>query len=234
VNWLPPPIDDHPLQVPSGAWETTHNSYGFMRAPWNNNNSPYVTRTSLTCGADFIDSIMGVPTCVANYNLLFNTQYATFEDFAWFMPGAPHGPVHILSGGIFNCEVRAEERMAGVALQWVAGWLLVWYIGSSGLLPMAIRTSFYKRRRVTIPIMPQPPPKTRVLLTAPVTAPQDSYDSLLEAGFESDHVTTLKFTSFVAMKNFYRAGLTTCPDSCDADTPLNDCQCTCANVEQVR
>ena len=81
-----------------------HNSYGYLRAPWNQNPSKYITRSSTSCGADYDTEIMGTSDCNVNYQLVFNTEYETFETFSWFVPGPAHGPVHMLTGGISGCS----------------------------------------------------------------------------------------------------------------------------------
>jgi len=139
-----------------------HNSYGYLRAPWNQNPSKYVTRSSTSCGADYDVEIMGTSDCNVNYQLVFNTQYQTFEEFSWFVPGPAHGPVHILTGGITGCS--------------------------------------------------------------------DDYDSLLEDGFSEEHVNKLKFTAFIARKNFYRSGYLSCPENCDNDSD-SSCTCSCPNLD---
>ena len=81
-----------------------HNSYGYLRAPWNQNPSKYITRSSTSCGANYDEKIMGTSDCNVHYQLVFNSQYSSFESFSWFIPGPAHGPVHMLTGGISGCS----------------------------------------------------------------------------------------------------------------------------------
>ena len=54
------------IQVKSNVWgQSKHNSYGFMRAPWNNNNRPYLTRSHHMCGFKF----EAMPKCSDHYEV---------------------------------------------------------------------------------------------------------------------------------------------------------------------
>lgn len=35
--------------------------------------------------------------------------YNTLEDFVWFVPYAPHGTVHSISGGTYGCEAAYQK-----------------------------------------------------------------------------------------------------------------------------
>ena len=84
----------------SNQWgSTTHNSYGYMRAPWNNNNRPYVTRAQgELCGMDYVS----LPSCEVHWYTLDKTN--SWYDFGWVLPYEPHGPVHMYVGGALNCN----------------------------------------------------------------------------------------------------------------------------------
>ena len=87
------------IQVKSNVWgQSKHNSYGFMRAPWNNNNRPYVTRKTDLCGIDYIS----MPSCEVHWYTLDKTH--SWYDFGWVLPYEPHGPVHMYVGGALNCN----------------------------------------------------------------------------------------------------------------------------------
>lgn len=76
-----------------------YNGYGLIRAPWNANGSPYVSRsTNEMCGR----APMAWVTCTSHYNLL--THYNSWYSFAWQLPYIPHGPVHAFIGGSFGCS----------------------------------------------------------------------------------------------------------------------------------
>ncbi|KAH8052592.1 symporter [Aureococcus anophagefferens] len=89
-----------------GAWDApVHNSYGFLRAPWNNNDRPWVTRSDSLCGYKFEDT----PSCAAHFALLNGTD--SWFDFAWQLPYAPHGSVHQYVGGTLDCNDTATALL---------------------------------------------------------------------------------------------------------------------------
>ena len=75
-----------------------HNSYGYLRAPWNNNNRPYLTRSSDLCGQEY----HSIPTCSVHHMVLETTS--SWTNFAWQLPYRPHGPVHMYVGGTLDCN----------------------------------------------------------------------------------------------------------------------------------
>ena len=59
--------------VAAGAWNvTTCNAYGLVRAPWNNNPVPFLTRANTTFGFSLSD----VPACSDHYAVMQDTTYA--------------------------------------------------------------------------------------------------------------------------------------------------------------
>ena len=87
-----------------------HSPYGYLRAPWNLNPSPYVTRYHKLCGVApdetyYDDSTLlkevtdyKWPTCGAHWKLTFGEK--TWEDWVWASSYTPHGPVHAWIGGV--------------------------------------------------------------------------------------------------------------------------------------
>ena len=80
---------------------TIHNSYGYLRSPWNTNKSPFVTRAHTFCGFSY--NLDWWPSCGIHYNITFSDEYDSWYDYAWAAPYAPHGPVHFMIGGYANC-----------------------------------------------------------------------------------------------------------------------------------
>ena len=103
--------DDHMISegrwaytpVTTGAWDETHNSYGIMRGPWNNNPRPFVTRSSNLCGYTGFN----LPTCESHFDAL--ADHDTWYDFAWSLPYSPHGNVHVVIGGNVDCVSVYDE-----------------------------------------------------------------------------------------------------------------------------
>merc|ERR1711998_515789 len=87
------------MNISNNYWNDTHNAYGFLRAPWNMNGRPYVTRYNYTGSADhqFATTDMGLPNCMDFWNLC--TDYDTFYDFGWALPYDPRARVHSVIGG---------------------------------------------------------------------------------------------------------------------------------------
>lgn len=92
------------IKVETDAWShRSHNSYGYLRAPWNNNPAAYVTRSHDLCGVKF-DML---PSCEIHYKLINDTN--SWFDFAWQLPYAPHGPVHQYLGGTLECNETSND-----------------------------------------------------------------------------------------------------------------------------
>ena len=90
----------------------TTSPYGYLRAPWNVNKSPYLTRHHAFCGTSYSwqeSSLVGGesavttswPSCKSHWELTFNAS--TWYDWVWLASYAPHGPVHFMIGGYGDC-----------------------------------------------------------------------------------------------------------------------------------
>lgn len=109
--------------VRTGRWAYTEvslnesypitNAYGYMRAPWNVNKSPYITRVKALCGAKDWDSW---PSCQTHYDVTFSGYYDVWYNYVWGSAYAPHGPVHVLIGGYANCEKQLDEMADEISL----------------------------------------------------------------------------------------------------------------------
>jgi len=109
-------VDPVTHTVSTGRWadveimtdrEGVHNAYGLMRAPWNQNKDKGMTRVATFCGEDYNNDLLVFPDCELHYDAI--TQYNTFDTFAWMLPYAPHGPVHVVTGGVYNCDAAYAE-----------------------------------------------------------------------------------------------------------------------------
>ena len=97
----------------AGNASLTSNPYGLLRAPWNVNKSPFVSRLHKFCNYSMGYSIW--PRCETHWNLTFSASYDAFYDWIWQAGYAPHGPVHYYIGGYTNCGDLLDE------LEYVAG-----------------------------------------------------------------------------------------------------------------
>lgn len=86
---------------------TIRNPYGYLRAPWNVNKLPFVTRVHRFCNVSLGYDIW--PSCATHYNLTFEPQSGAFYNWIWKASYAPHGPIHYFIGGYTNCGPLGEE-----------------------------------------------------------------------------------------------------------------------------
>jgi len=102
----------HKLKIPTEQWKSQHhNSYGLMRAPWNNNPNHYVQRFDTFSNASLFNYNNGWPTC--EDHLLQSTASPTFMDYSLKVQNVPYGTVHGVLGGTVNME-NSLDRLKGV------------------------------------------------------------------------------------------------------------------------
>ena len=87
-----------------------HNAYGLLRAPWNTNKSPFLTRAHSMCEHETF-ALTDWPSCESHYTMVFG--YKSWYDWGWAIPYSPHGAVHKMVGGYVNCGDLAE-RVQGI------------------------------------------------------------------------------------------------------------------------
>jgi len=104
-------------RIPDGRWkhlEAEHNwkfdnfdqissNYGYMRAPWNANPSPFISR--------FSGYTTSLPSCLDHYNWLSDS---TFTDFLSNSPYSPHASVHGAIGSVMGCDLLDPLREQGL------------------------------------------------------------------------------------------------------------------------
>ena len=123
-------------KVATDAWDYTHNSYGLLRAPWNNLNTDYVTRHFGSCGISPSEGDT-FPTCSTHYSSIKNDPFFASTSSAsqsWVInaQSLPHGPVHLFLGGEINCEDSYDKlvKECGFDIELVRKWR----VGSYGAL----------------------------------------------------------------------------------------------------
>lgn len=79
--------------------------FGYMRAPWNMNPSPYVSRFPF----DFGGSVT-LPSCSSFYSIL---QYTDMMDFFYRSAFGPHATAHTVMAGFFGCDKFLQLSEAG-------------------------------------------------------------------------------------------------------------------------
>jgi len=80
------------------------NAYNLMRAPWNMNPTPYISRYATK------ESVM--PAC-ADYLSLFNTAKSEMVDFLDLVQRGSHAPIHASIGNSFGCDILDELTSSG-------------------------------------------------------------------------------------------------------------------------
>lgn len=110
------------IDVANVSTDSVYSSYGYLRAPWNLNPSPYVSRYHKTCGMS-LERVYDVdqkdltdfkwPGCAAHYALEFSDDYSSYYKWTWHTSYIPHGPVHAWIGGVYGPE--CDENMDKVA-----------------------------------------------------------------------------------------------------------------------
>jgi hypothetical protein len=73
--------------------------YGYLRAAWNMNPSPYVSRFEFNFSSDGVP--ITFPTCASHYDIL---QFDDMMDFFYNMAGGPHADAHAVLGGYYGCD----------------------------------------------------------------------------------------------------------------------------------
>merc|ERR1719424_149452 len=87
-----------------------------MRAPWNQNANPYVTRYNTTYGFDFT----AVPNCQTHKDILSKN---TFTEFGSMVAYASHGTTHMMIGGIGNADYKNVLKSLNYSLNDAQTWV---------------------------------------------------------------------------------------------------------------
>ena len=92
------------LSVPYGSPLT--NAWGFVRAPWNQNKVPFVTRHNTTYGFELTD----VPSCQDHYDVMQETEWSKFGVDIQYNA---HGTVHAMIGGVWGADYERKFEEIG-------------------------------------------------------------------------------------------------------------------------
>merc|ERR1719181_604459 len=92
------------LSVPYGSPLT--NAWGFVRAPWNQNKVPFVTRHNTTYGFELTD----VPSCQDHYDEMQETEWSKFGVDIQYNA---HGTVHAMIGGVWGADYQRKFEEIG-------------------------------------------------------------------------------------------------------------------------
>jgi len=83
-----------------------HNAFNILRSPWSNNADPLAVRGSESCGCSFSYGEVNLPTCAGLGSLTAKASFVGWYDLASY---SPHGPAHLLLGGLYGCSDAFDE-----------------------------------------------------------------------------------------------------------------------------
>jgi len=111
------------MRIPKAAkTDTVQSPWGYLRAPWNFNRFPFLTRGHDLCGVPSLGSraeaTLGLveeifPSCATHLAAATSSAYSSWRNFAWMINYKPHGHVHTAIGGTHGCAA-AYDRLNGV------------------------------------------------------------------------------------------------------------------------
>lgn len=180
------------------------NSYGIIRAPWNNaKDRELVRHMSDVCGLEPVNK--PVPTCATHFKVLNLTTLGAFQvDIA----GYGHGTMHVNSGGVYG---ECSGGMSALYEKY-ADEMSETYTMTS--LASAVETATGTN----------PGWHSEVLFNKKMMV--EKYFHL-----EYFHIyRTLYRSQTCALDG--KAEALQCPESCDEDTPESECVCTCAGIDK--
>eukprot|EP01034_Spumella_vulgaris_P025775 gene25775-32266_t len=181
--------------------ETPHNSYGYIRSYWNNNNATEIIRHLFdACGTE--PTYKQVPTCQMHYDVLDVHSLGDFQDLS---PGDGHGPMHVNIGGMYGeCSTNLQAFTSKWA-DYLDANLTESDIEATG---QSTKTFFnkwgYSGQR-------------RVMFNKAIVG-------------EYFHIYRSFWRSHMCAVDSSPA-LLVCPDTCDSDTPFESCTCTVPTLE---
>ena len=98
-------------RVPDAAG-ADRSPYGYLRAPWNVNRSPFVARFHKLAGASL--PLDAWSNCYAVADFVFNLDSAdSWYAYAWAAGYLPHGPVHTMVGG-YAAPAEAMDELRAI------------------------------------------------------------------------------------------------------------------------
>lgn len=176
--------------------DTVKNSYGFLRAIWNNNDDPEITRHLFdVCGVEAVHK--KIPSCAAHQDLI-NTESLT--DFLLTAPSDGHGPMHVQIGGVWGgCSVAYTKL--------VEKWhdVLDEDISDEDIIAMGFDPATFANRWGTRA-------QRKVMLDKSIMG-------------EYFHIYRGLWRSHICAQGAVK-GLLECPASCTEGTPFEECSCS--------
>ncbi len=183
--------------------DNVHNSYGIIRAPWNNvPDRELVRHMSDVCGLEPVNK--PVPTCNTHSKLM---NLTTLPAFLVEIAGYGHGPMHVNTGGVYGACTGGMQKLYR---DWEDEMNKVFTMKDiaaavteiSGEDPGWHSTTEFNMRMMI-----------------------EKYIHL-----EYFHIYRMLWRSQTCALDGQAFALT-CPEHCDADTPEEECLCTCKGID---
>jgi hypothetical protein len=137
-------------------FSTVVNSYGLMRAPWNNLGNKKMTRY-FGGGSASYTKLAGKDSMVPTYDQMSNcenlydffTDATTMELFTYGSEGLVHGPMHLLTGGVAGTPKLLElAKEVGLTVEY-PGYQKVW--NQLGTFFILVSRAAYRHKLLTCP-----------------------------------------------------------------------------------
>jgi hypothetical protein len=193
----------HTKAVTAATGSKVRTSYGFIRAPWNNNaDNEMVRHYSDVCGLEPVNK--PVPSCSSHYNVL---KGESLPEFLLSIPGGGHGPMHVAFGGVYGECTGAMKRF---------------YNKYADTFDESVSMA-----QVSEQIKEATGVDHKWGSTAEFTkkAMLEKYVHL-----EYFHIYRSLYRSQFCAVDGMTDGLQ-CPESCGLDTPQSECTCTCKGID---
>lgn len=173
----------------------THNSYGYIRSYWNNNNDPEISRSLFnTCGVE--PAHKTIPNCKIHYTVLDSEDLGAFQTLS---PGDGHGPLHVQTGGVWGGCTQAFANLTAKWADLLNADVTEEEIEAAGLNPQ----KFFNKWGTS---------GQRMLMLD--TAVLGEYFHIYRSLWRSHTCAADKMSGYLV-----------CPESCSLDTPFEECSC---------
>jgi len=186
--------------------DASQNSYGIIRAPWNNAKDTELLRhMSDVCGLEPVNK--AIPTCATHYGLLEGAG-ETLGGWLLAIAGNGHGPLHVNTGGVFGqCEGAvkdfysdyAEELSQNVTLSEISNAIET----QTGIKYGWNDDSVFSKKDLV---------REKIHL-------------------EYFHIYRSLYRSQICALDGLPGALS-CPESCDPDAPDDECLCLCKGIDK--
>jgi hypothetical protein len=196
----------HASVVMAKTKHAVSNSYGIVRAPWNNSPELELARhMSDVCGLEPANK--PIPTCQTHFGVMNLTDLGSFQ---LQIAGYGHGPLHVNTGGVYGeCTGKMESFYNR------------WEDELSKVVTLDEIDENILRDYGVDPLWHSDDPTVETF----------TLKQLVSKGFHLEyfHIYRMLWRSQTCAKDGKPFALE-CPESCDADTPQEECLCQCKGV----